>query len=60
MVGYEHENIKMVIKMKAQVPVTRIVKKIRAFFGGYSGEITFDREDKRTYLEKAASIIAPL
>lgn len=59
-VGYEHENIKMAIKMKSQVPVKRIVKKIFAFFNGYSGEIVFDGEDKRTYLEKAASIVAPL
>lgn len=59
-VGYEHENIKMAIKMKSQVPVNRIVKKIFVFFNGYSGEITFDGEDKRTYLEKAASIVAPL
>lgn len=59
-VGYEHENIKMAIKMKSQVPVKRIVKKISAFFNGYSGERAFDGEDKRTYLEKAASIVAPL
>lgn len=59
-VGYEHKNIKMAIKMKSQVPVNRIVKKIFAFFNNYSGEITFDGEDKRTYLEKAASIVAPL
>lgn len=59
-VGYENENIKMAIKMKSQVPVKRIVKKIFAFFNNYSGEITFDGEDKRTYLEKAASIVAPL
>lgn len=38
-VGYEHENIKMAIKMKSQVPTERIVNKIRNFFNGYSGEI---------------------
>lgn len=31
-VGYEHKNIKIAIKLKSQVPVNRIVKKIFAFF----------------------------
>jgi hypothetical protein len=59
-VGYEQDNIKMAIKMKSQVPVKRIVNKIRAIFNGYSGEIAFEAADNRTYLEKAASIVAPL
>jgi hypothetical protein len=59
-IGYEHENIKMAIKMKSQVPAKRIVKKIYAFFKGYSREVEFDPADTRTYLELAACIIAPL
>lgn len=59
-VGYERELIKMAVKMKSQVPAKRIIKKIYSFFGEYTGEIAFCGEDTRTYLEKAASIVAPL
>ena len=59
-IGYERESIKMAVKMKSPVPVKRVVNKIRSYFNDYSGEVAFDAEDKRTYLEKAASIVAPL